>query len=164
VALERLAAWAGTLPDKGLRLVPASALLAEPPGGGERRRAAGGGSGSGGTMRRTRVGCRETTEPTPGYRPCVGIFLLSRERQVLVGRRRDSALDAWQMPQGGIDPIYEEPRYARRAGCSRSHSTREDRESGTTSSGTPQTLRALAVERRWPGSLVHRHSTPGSLP
>ena len=55
-------------------------------------------------MRRVRLGCRETTEPTPGYRPCVGLFLLNRERQVFVGQRRDSALDAWQMPQGGIDP------------------------------------------------------------
>lgn len=34
VALERLAAWAETLADKGLRLVPASALLPEPAGDG----------------------------------------------------------------------------------------------------------------------------------
>ncbi|HYG89831.1 MAG TPA: RNA pyrophosphohydrolase [Azospirillum sp.] len=36
------------------------------------------------------------------YRPCVGIMLLNGKGQVFVARRRDS-LDAWQMPQGGID-------------------------------------------------------------
>ncbi len=46
----------------------------------------------------------ETPGPAPGYRPCVGIFLLNREGQVFVGRRLDTPLDAWQMPQGGIDP------------------------------------------------------------
>ena len=38
------------------------------------------------------------------YRPCAGIMLLNREGKVFVGRRIDSTLDAWQMPQGGIDP------------------------------------------------------------
>ncbi len=37
------------------------------------------------------------------YRPCVGIMLLNAEKQVFVARRIDSKLDAWQMPQGGID-------------------------------------------------------------
>jgi len=37
------------------------------------------------------------------YRPCAGIMLLNAQRQVFVGQRLDSALDAWQMPQGGID-------------------------------------------------------------
>ena len=45
----------------------------------------------------------ETFLPKPGYRPCVGILLLSEEKQALIGRRRDTP-DAWQMPQGGIDP------------------------------------------------------------
>ena len=49
----------------------------------------------------------ETPSPAPGYRPCVGIFLLNRERQVFVGQRLDTP-GAWQMPQGGIDPG-EEP-------------------------------------------------------
>jgi putative (di)nucleoside polyphosphate hydrolase len=43
-----------------------------------------------------------------GYRPAVGILLLNRENKVWVGQRLDSALDAWQMPQGGLDPG-EEP-------------------------------------------------------
>ena len=48
-------------------------------------------------------GCVETDGPRPGYRPCVGIFLLDAAcRRVLVGRRRDTP-EAWQMPQGGID-------------------------------------------------------------
>ena len=46
----------------------------------------------------------ETPEPAPGYRPCVGIFLLNRDREVFVGQRLDTPGEAWQMPQGGIDP------------------------------------------------------------
>jgi putative (di)nucleoside polyphosphate hydrolase len=42
------------------------------------------------------------------YRRGVGIMLLNRERKVLVGRRIDVAGEAWQMPQGGIEPG-EEP-------------------------------------------------------
>ena len=38
------------------------------------------------------------------YRPCAGIMILNGEGQVFVGRRIDTTLDAWQMPQGGIDP------------------------------------------------------------
>ena len=37
------------------------------------------------------------------YRPCAGIMLLNAQGKVFVGQRFDSALDAWQMPQGGID-------------------------------------------------------------
>jgi len=37
------------------------------------------------------------------YRPCVGITLFNRDGLVFVGRRLDTP-DAWQMPQGGIDP------------------------------------------------------------
>jgi putative (di)nucleoside polyphosphate hydrolase len=44
----------------------------------------------------------------PLYRPGVGIMLLNREGKVFVGQRLDNALDAWQMPQGGID-AGEEP-------------------------------------------------------
>lgn len=38
-----------------------------------------------------------------GYRPAVGVMLVNPERQVWVGQRLDNALDAWQMPQGGLD-------------------------------------------------------------
>lgn len=51
-----------------------------------------------------------TPLPT-AYRPCVGIMLLNRANQVFVARRIDMTSDAWQMPQGGIDPG-EEPRVA----------------------------------------------------
>ena len=45
------------------------------------------------------------TDPeTLPYRPCVGVMLLNREGQVFVGQRLDNTLEAWQMPQGGIDP------------------------------------------------------------
>jgi putative (di)nucleoside polyphosphate hydrolase len=40
---------------------------------------------------------------TGQYRPCVGIALLNTAGQVFMGQRRDSQLEAWQMPQGGID-------------------------------------------------------------
>ena len=45
------------------------------------------------------------------YRRGVGIMLLNMHSQVLVGKRADTGGDAWQMPQGGIDPG-EEPRAA----------------------------------------------------
>ncbi len=38
------------------------------------------------------------------YRPCAGVMLRNREGHVFVGQRLDSTLEAWQMPQGGIDP------------------------------------------------------------
>ena len=38
------------------------------------------------------------------YRPCAGIMLVNAEGKVFVGQRNDSPLEAWQMPQGGIDP------------------------------------------------------------
>jgi putative (di)nucleoside polyphosphate hydrolase len=38
------------------------------------------------------------------YRPCAGIMLLNPDRQIFVGQRMDNEVDAWQMPQGGIDP------------------------------------------------------------
>ena len=37
------------------------------------------------------------------YRPAVGVMLLNRESRVFVGQRIDSTLEAWQMPQGGLD-------------------------------------------------------------
>jgi putative (di)nucleoside polyphosphate hydrolase len=40
-----------------------------------------------------------------GYRPGVGIMLLSRRGEVFVAHRIDMpGMPAWQMPQGGIDP------------------------------------------------------------
>lgn len=38
------------------------------------------------------------------YRPCAGVMLVNRAGRVFVGQRLDNMLDAWQMPQGGIDP------------------------------------------------------------
>lgn len=50
------------------------------------------------------------------YRPCVGVMLLNGQNQVFVARRIDQSRSgrgeqAWQMPQGGIDPG-EAPREA----------------------------------------------------
>ena len=38
------------------------------------------------------------------YRPCVGVMLINPEGRIFAGQRLDSTADAWQMPQGGIDP------------------------------------------------------------
>lgn len=37
------------------------------------------------------------------YRPGVGIMLLDAGNRIFTGQRLDSKLEAWQMPQGGID-------------------------------------------------------------
>lgn len=37
------------------------------------------------------------------YRPCVGIMLINGDGLVFAGRRLDTSVKAWQMPQGGID-------------------------------------------------------------
>jgi len=38
------------------------------------------------------------------YRPCVGIMLANTRGHIFVGQRNDRDTDAWQMPQGGVDP------------------------------------------------------------
>jgi putative (di)nucleoside polyphosphate hydrolase len=38
------------------------------------------------------------------YRPCAGIMLINREGKAFAGQRIDTTVEAWQMPQGGIDP------------------------------------------------------------
>lgn len=37
------------------------------------------------------------------YRPCTGVMLLNADNKVFVGQRIDTTVEAWQMPQGGID-------------------------------------------------------------
>ena len=41
------------------------------------------------------------------YRPCVGVVLARGDGTVFAGKRIDNPGDAWQMPQGGIDPCEE---------------------------------------------------------
>lgn len=36
------------------------------------------------------------------YRPCVGLLIINRNKNIFIGKRADST-GAWQMPQGGID-------------------------------------------------------------
>ena len=45
------------------------------------------------------------------YRLCVGILLLNQNGDVFVGHRNDLSVDAWQMPQGGVE-AGEDPRAA----------------------------------------------------
>ena len=42
-------------------------------------------------------------QSTLPYRPCAGVMLINRDGRVFVGQRIDSTLEAWQMPQGGLD-------------------------------------------------------------
>lgn len=42
-------------------------------------------------------------KPSLAYRPAAAIMLLNAEDKVFVAQRLDNALDAWQMPQGGLD-------------------------------------------------------------
>ncbi len=42
------------------------------------------------------------------YRPGVGVMLANQDGLIFVGQRLDSSSEAWQMPQGGVDPD-EEP-------------------------------------------------------
>lgn len=44
-----------------------------------------------------------TTPQERIYRPCVGMMVINKDGLVFVAQRRDIRLDAWQMPQGGID-------------------------------------------------------------
>jgi putative (di)nucleoside polyphosphate hydrolase len=37
------------------------------------------------------------------YRPAAGVMLIDGENRVFVAQRLDSTLEAWQMPQGGLD-------------------------------------------------------------
>lgn len=40
------------------------------------------------------------------YRPCVGVMLVNADGGIFTGQRidRPTGQDAWQMPQGGVDP------------------------------------------------------------
>ena len=40
----------------------------------------------------------------PAYRPAAAVMLLNADDMVFVAQRLDSSMDAWQMPQGGLDP------------------------------------------------------------
>lgn len=45
------------------------------------------------------------TDPTAlPYRPAAGVMLINDRNRIWVGQRIDSTLEAWQMPQGGLDP------------------------------------------------------------
>lgn len=45
---------------------------------------------------------KENDEITKPYRPCVVAVFLNASKQVLVGLRKDE--NAWQFPQGGVEP------------------------------------------------------------
>lgn len=48
------------------------------------------------------------------YRDAVGLLIINSKKQIFVGKRVDTKVDAWQMPQGGIDLGETPSRAARR--------------------------------------------------
>jgi putative (di)nucleoside polyphosphate hydrolase len=44
-----------------------------------------------------------TDSPSLPYRPGAGVMLVNRDGKIFVAQRLDSTLEAWQMPQGGLD-------------------------------------------------------------
>ena len=43
-------------------------------------------------------------KPALPYRPAAAVMLVNSDDKVFVAQRIDSKLEAWQMPQGGLDP------------------------------------------------------------
>src|SRR6266481_5134349 len=56
-------------------------------------------------------GCGALNREALPYRAGVGVVVFNARAQVLVGRRIDMTEQAWQLPQGGIDPG-EDPKTA----------------------------------------------------
>ena len=48
------------------------------------------------------------------YRDAVGLLIINSNKKIFVGKRVDTKIDAWQMPQGGINPGETPSRAARR--------------------------------------------------
>lgn len=48
------------------------------------------------------------------YRPCAGIMIVNRDGHIFVGQRIDAKVEAWQLPQGGVDPGEDAATAARR--------------------------------------------------
>ena len=47
---------------------------------------------------------KSVNKETLPYRAGVGVMLVNASNRIFVGQRFDSTVEAWQMPQGGIDP------------------------------------------------------------
>ena len=80
------------------------------------------------------------------YRPCVGMMIINKEKMIFVAKRMDTKIQAWQMPQGGID-LGETPSKA---------AMREMEEEIGTSNG-----RIIAESKNWysydiPKFLIHK--------
>lgn len=70
------------------------------------------------------------------YRPCVGLMVINAQGHAFVGQRTDRNYDAWQMPQGGVDPGED----------ARTAALRElEEETGI----TPDLVEVIAESRHW---------------
>jgi putative (di)nucleoside polyphosphate hydrolase len=94
------------------------------------------------------------------YRLGVGVMLLNAERKVFVGQRIDSRVDAWQMPQGGVDDGEDAETAAFReleeeTGIAPHHAHIVARTDAMLTYDLPEELRATVWKGRYRGQQQH---------
>ncbi|NNC47411.1 MAG: RNA pyrophosphohydrolase [Sphingomonas sp.] len=95
------------------------------------------------------------------YRFGAGVMLLNQQRHVWVGRRIDNTDEAWQMPQGGVDPGEDSAETALReleeeTGIARTYVERiEDAPVLELTYDLPDTLKGTLWGGRWVGQRQH---------
>lgn len=94
------------------------------------------------------------------YRDGVGIMLANAEGRVFVGQRIDWQLDAWQMPQGGVDAgeDWEDAAFrelTEETGIARAHATIIARTDSPLFYDLPEELRHKVWKGRYRGQRQH---------
>ncbi|MFP6749795.1 MAG: RNA pyrophosphohydrolase [Alphaproteobacteria bacterium] len=84
------------------------------------------------------------------YRPCVGIMLINHAGLVFVAQRIDQAVEAWQMPQGGVEAD-ETPRQAALRELEEEIGTSRAEIIGETEDWIPYDLPRELADRVWHG-------------
>lgn len=86
------------------------------------------------------------------YRPGVGLMILNSECKVFVGKRIDSKIEAWQMPQGGIDEG-EDPHIAALREMEEEIGTKEGTIIASTEKWYSYNLPDYLIPRLWEGKF-----------